>query len=89
MSSTPTVPAHKRANHVKSTGVMLGRRTLTVPSRPRRHRRIPPHVRETVAWWVRSHYRLLRALGVDRTIARSIARSHAHCAYLATQENSQ
>lgn len=70
------------AKHIQSTD---DRKVLAygrVPSRPARHRELPTHVRDAVAWWTRTHYRLLRDEGVDRATARFVVRTYAHCAFL-------
>ncbi len=67
------------AKHIQSTDdrkvlaygrIKDGKTTIVVPSRPARHRELPTHVRDAVAWWTRTHYRLLRDEGVDRATAR-------------------
>lgn len=86
------------ARHLDSTNpervrVMLatghikdGKTTLRVAPRADRHRRLPDHLRETIAWWTRINYRLLRDEGLSRTLARSIVRTYAHMASLGMGE---
>lgn len=74
----------ERVRVMAATGKIKGGRTTVYVASPKRlverHRRLPADLRETIAWWTRINYRLLRDEGVSRTIARSIVRTYAHMA---------